>query len=190
MSHINLAFIAQLVKNLPAVQETAVWFLGREDPLEKGKATHSSTLTWRIPWTEQSMRSQSWTQLNNFHVQRKYDHGMVVRGICYTISFFFFWWIKKKSQRGRAMTILYICSLIRQVKSFLTSHTSPQLLALKYFSGTRALLKYNIPGLIFLSSSSVLPVSWFSKFPLFLIFSSSVPLFPWQHPPAPQLSLQ
>ena len=96
MSHINLAFIAQLVKNPPAVQETAVWFLGQEDPLEKGKATHSSTLTWRIPWTVQSMRSQSRTQLNNFHVQRKYDHGTVVRGIFYTISFFFFWWIKKK----------------------------------------------------------------------------------------------
>ena len=43
--------IARLVKNLPAMQETLVRFLGGEDPLEKGKATHSSTLAWRIPWT-------------------------------------------------------------------------------------------------------------------------------------------
>ena len=43
--------IAQLVKNLPAMQETWVQSLGWEDPLEKGKATHSSILAWRIPWT-------------------------------------------------------------------------------------------------------------------------------------------
>ena len=43
--------IAQLVKNLPAMQETWVLSLGWENPLEKGKATHSSILAWRIPWT-------------------------------------------------------------------------------------------------------------------------------------------
>ena len=43
--------VAQLVKNLPAMRETKVWFLSWEDPLEKGKATHSSILAWRIPWT-------------------------------------------------------------------------------------------------------------------------------------------
>ena len=42
--------IAQLVKNPPAMQETLVRFLGQKDPLEKGKATHSSILAWRIPW--------------------------------------------------------------------------------------------------------------------------------------------
>ena len=41
------------VKNLPAMQETQVRFLGQEDPLEAGMATHSSILTWRIPWTEE-----------------------------------------------------------------------------------------------------------------------------------------
>ena len=45
------SLIAQVVKNLPAMQETLVLFLGQEDPLEKGKATGSSILTWRIPWT-------------------------------------------------------------------------------------------------------------------------------------------
>ena len=43
--------IAQLVKNLPAMQETWVRSLGWEDPLEKGKVIHSSILAWRIPWT-------------------------------------------------------------------------------------------------------------------------------------------
>ena len=45
------SLIAQLVKNRPAMQETLVQFLGQEDPLEKGMATHSSILAWRIPWT-------------------------------------------------------------------------------------------------------------------------------------------
>ena len=45
------SLIAQLVKNRPAMQETLVRFLGQEDPLEKGMATHSSILAWRIPWT-------------------------------------------------------------------------------------------------------------------------------------------
>ena len=51
------SLVAQLIKNLPAVQETWVQSLGWEDPLEKGKATHSSSLAWRIPWTIQSMGS-------------------------------------------------------------------------------------------------------------------------------------
>ena len=45
------SLVAQLVKNPPAMQETWVWSLSREDPLEKGKVTHSSILAWRIPWT-------------------------------------------------------------------------------------------------------------------------------------------
>ena len=45
--------MAQMVKNLPAMQNTRVWSLGWEDPLEKGMATHSSILAWRIPWTEE-----------------------------------------------------------------------------------------------------------------------------------------
>ena len=60
--------MAQVVKNLPAMQETKVRSLGWEDPLEKGLDTHSSILAWRIPWTEepgglQSMGLQSRTRL-------------------------------------------------------------------------------------------------------------------------------
>ena len=55
------SLVAQLVKNLPEMQETWVQSLGWEDPLDNGKATCSSILAWRIPWTVQSMGSQSWT---------------------------------------------------------------------------------------------------------------------------------
>ena len=48
-----------MVKNLPAMQETWVSSLGQEDPLEKGMATHSSVLAWRIPWTEEPGGLQS-----------------------------------------------------------------------------------------------------------------------------------
>ena len=51
--------VAQMVKNLPAMQEIQVWSLGWEDPLEKGMATHSSTLTWKTPWTEEPGGLQS-----------------------------------------------------------------------------------------------------------------------------------
>ena len=75
------SLVAQMVKNLPAMQEfqeTQVQSLGGEDPLEKGMATHSSILDWRIPWTKEPGRPQSlgaqesdtaW-QLNHHHHTR------------------------------------------------------------------------------------------------------------------------
>ena len=51
LQHSWASLVAQLVKNLPAMQEAWALSLGWEDPLEKGKATHSSILAWRIPWT-------------------------------------------------------------------------------------------------------------------------------------------
>ena len=53
------ALKSQTVKNLPAMQETWVQFLGQEDALEKGMATHSSILAWSIPWTEEPGGLQS-----------------------------------------------------------------------------------------------------------------------------------
>ena len=52
------SFVTQLVENPPAMQETWVQFLVWEDPLEKGKATHTSILAWRTPWTIESLGSQ------------------------------------------------------------------------------------------------------------------------------------
>ena len=51
--------MAQIVKNLPTMRETQVRFLGQEDPLEKGMATHSSILAWRIPQMKEPGRLQS-----------------------------------------------------------------------------------------------------------------------------------
>ena len=51
--------MTQMVKNQPAMQETWVRSLGREDPLEKEMATHASVLAWRIPWTEEPGKLQS-----------------------------------------------------------------------------------------------------------------------------------
>ena len=65
ISAIWASLVAQLVKNPLAMREIWVRSLGWEDPLEKGKATHSSMLAWKIPWTIQSTKSQ--TQLNDFH---------------------------------------------------------------------------------------------------------------------------
>ena len=53
------SLMAQMVKNLPAMQDTGVQSLGQEDPLEKEMATHSSILAWRIPWTEEPNGQQS-----------------------------------------------------------------------------------------------------------------------------------
>ena len=65
------SLVAQMVKNLPAMQETRARPLGWEDPLKKGMATDSSTLTWKIPGTEepgrlQFMWSESQTRLSDF----------------------------------------------------------------------------------------------------------------------------
>ena len=56
---LGASLVAQTIENLPAMQETQVQSLGREDPLEKGMATHSSILAWRIPCTEEPGGLQS-----------------------------------------------------------------------------------------------------------------------------------
>ena len=66
------SLVAKTVKCLPAMQETQVWSQGQEDPLEKEMATHSSTLAWKIPWTEEPGKllvhgvTKSRTQLSDF----------------------------------------------------------------------------------------------------------------------------
>ena len=61
------SLVAQLVKNPPAMWETWVQSLGWENLLEKGKATHSRILAWRIPWTIAHGVTKSWTGLIDFH---------------------------------------------------------------------------------------------------------------------------
>ena len=91
-----LGFVAQLIKNLPAVRETWVWFLSWEDTLEKGKATHSSILAWRIPWTVYSMGLQriryDWVTFT-FHFDPG-RMGKVLEGLRILVD-----WIKSYSGR-------------------------------------------------------------------------------------------
>ena len=66
---LKASLVAQMVKNLPAMQETQVRSLGWEDPLEKGMATHPSILAWRIPWTEEpgGLQSMGPQRVGHFH---------------------------------------------------------------------------------------------------------------------------
>ena len=69
---VHASLVAQQVKKLPAMQETWVRSLGWEDPLEKGKATHSSILAWRIPWTVHGV-AKSRTRLSDFTFTFHFD---------------------------------------------------------------------------------------------------------------------
>ena len=73
---------AQVVDNLPAVWDTWVRSLGWEDPLEKRKATHSSILTWRIPWTYVHGVTKSWTRLSDFHFNMIYPLSLPSPTFC------------------------------------------------------------------------------------------------------------
>ena len=71
--------VAQTIKNPPSVKQICVQSLGWEDPLEKGKATPSSILAWRLPWTEEPGRHgvpKSWTQLSNFYFH--FQQGKII----------------------------------------------------------------------------------------------------------------
>ena len=77
--------VAQLVKNPPAMQETGVQSLGWENPLEKGKVTHSSIMAWRIPWTIQQKIGHDWATFTfmtniNFYEKNEYKHQLSVQG--------------------------------------------------------------------------------------------------------------
>ena len=66
----RVLLVVQMVENLPAIQETQIGYLGWEDPLQEGLATHSNIPAWKIPWTEEpdelkSVGSQSRTQLSD-----------------------------------------------------------------------------------------------------------------------------
>ena len=70
----NDIYLAQAVKRLPTMWETRVQSLGREDPLEKDIAPHSSTLAWKIPWTEEPGRLQSWGREESDMTERLHFH--------------------------------------------------------------------------------------------------------------------
>ena len=120
-----------MVKHLPAVRDTQVRSLGWEDPLEKEMATHSSTLAWKIPWTEEAGRLQSidsWRAQQNFVHQdpgeKNSDHtGDLLLGV---------WesqvkaWVSRGLLQGwgHGLMAVYAWDLLREVTSiFITSTT-------------------------------------------------------------------
>ena len=81
--------MAQLVKNPPAVRKMWAQSLGWEDHLEKGKATHSSILAWRIPWTTVHGVAKSQTQLSDFHFTLLFVLGIKVFYILKNVKRYF-----------------------------------------------------------------------------------------------------
>ena len=134
------SLVIQVVKNLPAMQETLVQSLGREDPLEKGMATPSIVFVWRIPWTEepvglQSTGSQNLTELKLFHFHKKRkrqhrntaeEHGVFLLNCNYfnivQLQFFFFkvsaFWILFDYISGFNVLRMFFC--VFSSKGFLT----------------------------------------------------------------------
>ena len=111
ISYVLWVLAGQTVKNPSAMQETWVRSLGWEGPLEKGKATHSSNLAWRIPWTEeparlQSMGLQSWTRLSDF------------------FSFILWRWVKQTFPQVEASplhVVVQVVCLVQEVSGGLSS---------------------------------------------------------------------
>ena len=85
------SLVAQMVKRLPVMRETQVWFPGQEDPLEKEMATHSSVVAWEIPWIEepgrlQSIASQkSWSWLSDQITTTAILIGYTRAKVCFTM---------------------------------------------------------------------------------------------------------
>ena len=94
------SLVAQSVKNLPAVQETWVLFLGREDPLDKEMATHSSILACRIPCTEEPGRLQSMGLQESDMTERLNHHQGSIKSSASRISYSFHYLVFVRSVMG------------------------------------------------------------------------------------------
>ena len=145
-----VSLVAQMVKNLLAVQETWFWTLGWEDPLEKGVTTYSSILAWRIPWTEepgglQSMGlqgvRQDWATNTHTHTHT-HTATYWLRNLGYVISSP--WAPVSSLLKDKILTISYICYVIVQLLScvwlFVTLWTTGHQTSLS-FTTSQSLLK-------------------------------------------------
>ena len=93
---LGASLVAQRVKNLPAMQETLVWCLGQEDPLEKGIATHFSIFAWEIPWTEEPGGATVHGVTESDTIERLNTHRQV-DFIIMVLIFLFLRWIHNSS---------------------------------------------------------------------------------------------
>ena len=115
MSKCSASLVAQMVKHLPAVQQTWVRSLGWEDPLEKEMATHSNILSWKIPWTEepgslQSMgvtKSQTWLSDFTFTFHFHWSVWFTLRRVWESTTSFAEW-----ASWGRGKIVCYLFSCV------------------------------------------------------------------------------
>ena len=105
--------MAQMVKNLPEMQETQVWSLGWEDPLEKGMETHSSILAWRIPWTEEADTLESMGSQRVGHDWAANTDWLTDGGICRYKGRLEHAWFFKRIQRFQLFKHLISFSIWR-----------------------------------------------------------------------------
>ena len=148
-----LIWITEMVKNPPAMQVTWVWSLGWEDPLEKGTATYSSILAWRIPWTEEpgrirSMGSQSQTWLSDFHftspISKVYQAGtyetVCCEGVISKILIRCIWEVGKPGRSlGSGLKQKVYCTTLRMTSKSTQQqiHNCPRLTAMNNRSGRK-----------------------------------------------------
>ena len=119
MKYLRASLVAQMVNYLPAMQETQVWSLDLEDPLEKGMTTYSSILAWRIPWTEepgglQSMGFQrvedDWatnTHRDHLACQKSLSPNLCFSAKCFTVPFYTSCFKAVQKEKGSQMVISF-----------------------------------------------------------------------------------
>ena len=138
MIYEDFSLAAQRIKHLPAMQETWIWSLGREDPLEKEMATHSSILAWRIPWTEEPGRLQSMGS------QRVRYNWATSLSFFFFLSFFL--WLSSGQESDLPLHGAGVWSLVRKLRSYiLFSKVKKKLWFIRHFQlhGTMFVLKYS-----------------------------------------------
>ena len=101
--YIKASLVMQTVKNLPAMRETRLQSLCREDPLEKGMTTHSSILAWRIPWTEKpgGLQSIAWQRVGHNWTTWAHTHSCVAESFCCTAEINTALWINCTSVKNK-----------------------------------------------------------------------------------------
>ena len=122
VSCLETSLVAQRLKHLPVMWETQVWSLGREDPLKKEKATHSSILTWRITWMEESGMLQS-TGLQR--VRHNWVTSLSFTCLENSLNCLFYW-PKTQSSSKEFSLLLYLFFLVSFFLFFCIGKVSPK----------------------------------------------------------------
>ena len=110
-THTHIQYLVQMVKNLPAVQETQVWSLGLEDPLEMGMATHSNILVWRIPWTEEPGGLSPWGHKES-HATERLTLSLFTPYLVFLLVFIYFFYL---AAWGLSCSMWHLCCNMKEL---------------------------------------------------------------------------